>query len=416
MLGFDKPFTVDYDARGVRRCTPLGAGPLAFLNRPFAARHLKLAAYERELINLVQAVRHWRPYLWGRHLIPQVLAGPEPLHSATTSVDQQALWVRLRHGVPPGTTLSPVVTLSTRRCRREARGQLPAPSPVPRFALIDNIRTATQEAPDAQLLVRRLQQGELPSPWRMEDGLLLHGARIFVPRHGDLRHQVLRLAHSADHEGIQKTLHRLCSEFYIPGLGPDLRHVPAEQDRDATPNGLATASQVWANISLDFIEGLVKVGGKSVMLTVVDRFSKYAHFIALGGPYTTASVARAFFEGIVCTGSPLPLEPVFTGHVWRGLFKMAGVTLRMSTTFHPQMDRQSEVVNKVIAMYLLCVTAADVAGLAAMGGILLQHVLPYNPAVHALRGGLRPAGPDHSALSAGDGADRDGGLSTVQPR
>jgi hypothetical protein len=33
-------------------------GPLAFFSRPFIARHVKLAAYERELIGLVQAVRH----------------------------------------------------------------------------------------------------------------------------------------------------------------------------------------------------------------------------------------------------------------------------------------------------------------------------------------------------------------------
>jgi hypothetical protein len=29
-------------------------------------RHQKLPAYERELIGLVKAVRHWRPYVWGR--------------------------------------------------------------------------------------------------------------------------------------------------------------------------------------------------------------------------------------------------------------------------------------------------------------------------------------------------------------
>lgn len=59
------------------------------------------------------------------------------------------------------------------------------------------------------------------------------------------------------------------------------------------------SSQVWVDISIDFIEGLPKVGRKFVILTVVDHFSKYAHFIALSHPYTAVSVTRAFFDGIV---------------------------------------------------------------------------------------------------------------------
>jgi hypothetical protein len=64
MPDFDSPFVVDCDASGIGFGAVLhrGEGPLAFFSCPFAARHHKLTAYERELIRLVQAVHHWRPY------------------------------------------------------------------------------------------------------------------------------------------------------------------------------------------------------------------------------------------------------------------------------------------------------------------------------------------------------------------
>ena len=103
------------------------------------------------------------------------------------------------------------------------------------------------------------------------------------------------------------------------------------------------SQQVWADISLDFIEGLPRVHGKTVILTVVDRFSKHAHFIALSHPYTATSVTKAFFKAIVhLHGFPTSIvsdrDPVFTGNVWRDLFKLAGVKLRLSMAFHLQMD------------------------------------------------------------------------------
>jgi hypothetical protein len=89
---------------------------------------------------------------------------------------------------------------------------------------------------------------------------------------------------------------------------------------------------------MDFIEGLPKVHDKSVILIVVDRFSMYAHFIALSHPYTTTSVARAFFEGVVhLHGFPASIITL-SSRVWRYLFKMAGITLHMSMAFQPQKD------------------------------------------------------------------------------
>jgi hypothetical protein len=68
---FSKEFFVDCDASGAGFGAVLhqGDGALAFFSKQFAPRHLKVAAYERELIGLVQAVRHWRPYLWGRPFV-----------------------------------------------------------------------------------------------------------------------------------------------------------------------------------------------------------------------------------------------------------------------------------------------------------------------------------------------------------
>jgi hypothetical protein len=42
---------------------------VAFFSRPIAPQHKHLAAYECELTGLVQAVRYWRPYLWGRSFV-----------------------------------------------------------------------------------------------------------------------------------------------------------------------------------------------------------------------------------------------------------------------------------------------------------------------------------------------------------
>jgi hypothetical protein len=42
---------------------------------------------------------------------------------------------------------------------------------------------------------------------------------------------------------------------------------------------------VWSDIGIDFIEALPRVNGKTIILTVVDRFSKHCHFILLAHPY-----------------------------------------------------------------------------------------------------------------------------------
>jgi hypothetical protein len=116
---------------------------------------------------------------------------------------------------------------------------------------------------------------------------------------------------------------------------------------------------VWTGLSMDFIEGLPHVNDKSVFFMVVDLFSKAAHFILLAHPYIAIMVSRAFFDSIILlhktpSSSISDRDSVFTSRFWSELFSVAGVKLNMSSAFHPQSDGQSEVVNKIIVMYLHC--------------------------------------------------------------
>ena len=54
----------------------------------------------------------------------------------------------------------------------------------------------------------------------------------------------------------------------------------------------------FTNISIDFMESFPKSEGKGVNLVVVDRFNKYAYFIAITHPYTAIIVVKAFMDNI----------------------------------------------------------------------------------------------------------------------
>ena len=62
---------------------------------------------------------------------------------------------------------------------------------------------------------------------------------------------------------------------------------------------LPIPQRIWTDISIDFIEGLPSSQGYSVIMVVVDRLSKYSHFMPLKHPYTVVTVAKCFFNNVV---------------------------------------------------------------------------------------------------------------------
>jgi len=110
---------------------------------------------------------------------------------------------------------------------------------------------------------------------------------------------------------------------------------------------------------MDFIEGLPKSNGYNVILVVVDRLTKYAHFIPMKHPYTASTIAQAFLDNVVkLHGLPNSIisdrDTVFVSHFWTQLFKLYKVNLTLSIAYHPQTDGQTERVNQCLEMFLRC--------------------------------------------------------------
>jgi hypothetical protein len=166
-------------------------------------------AYERELIGVVQAVRHWWPYLWGHHFVIRTdHFSLKYLLDQRFSTVPQHQWVSKPFGFNfdveyrPGHLNTVADTLSCKDAKATPAALCAAAAAAlsgPSFAFLDEIRRGGAAAPDAVLLQECLCAGELPASWHEDSGLLLHGTRVFVPDFGDLRHQALQLAHGIGH-------------------------------------------------------------------------------------------------------------------------------------------------------------------------------------------------------------------------
>lgn len=113
----------------------------------------------------------------------------------------------------------------------------------------------------------------------------------------------------------------------------------------------------WVSISMDFIGGFPKVDGMKSVFVVVDKFSKYAVFMAAPESCPTDKAANLFFQHVVKVfGVPSDIvsnrDAQFTGNFWTRLFILLGSELKFSTANHPQMDGQMERVNGLLEEYL----------------------------------------------------------------
>ena len=92
---------------------------------------------------------------------------------------------------------------------------------------------------------------------------------------------------------------------------------------------LKIPSRHWEEVSMYFTIGLPKSEGRNVIMVVVDRLAKYAHFCALSHPFSASIVVEAFINIVQKLHGSLKIivsdrDPIFTGKFWNDLFSCLG--------------------------------------------------------------------------------------------
>jgi len=139
--------------------------------------------YERELIGLVLAIRHWHPYLWGRRFLVRT-----DHYSLKFLLDQRLATIPQHHWVgkllgfdffveyKPNATNVVANALS---CRDTDEGSILAISR-PRFDFIDCLRQAQDVDPALLALRDEISAGQRGAPWTVIDNMIAYAGRLYV--------------------------------------------------------------------------------------------------------------------------------------------------------------------------------------------------------------------------------------------
>ncbi|KAA0050169.1 Ty3/gypsy retrotransposon protein [Cucumis melo var. makuwa] len=374
---FTKQFEIEADASGygVGAVLVQDKRPVAYYSHTLALRDRGRPVYERELMAIVLAVQRWRPYLLiGRFRVKTDQKALKFLLDQRIIQPQYQKWIAKLLGYSFEVVYKPGVE------NRAADALSRKPEEVQLFGLsipitvdLDVIKREVFQDSKYKEIIRQLEQGEelQVNSYSLQKGLLMYKNRLVIVQQSSLIPVILETFHNSavgGHSGFLRTYKRIAAELYWKGMKAEIKKHCEEcltcqrnKTMALSPAGLLVPLEIpqviWSEISMDFVEGLPKSSGYEVILVVVDRLSKYGHFLPLKHPFTAKLVAELFVKEVVrLHGFPLSIvsdrDKVFLSQF--ELFRLSGTKLNKSTAYHPQSDGQTEVVNRGVETYLRC--------------------------------------------------------------
>ncbi len=191
----------------------------------------------------------------------------------------------------------------------------------------------------------------------------------YVPRLQ--RTQLIHSAHSSlgtGHPGANATLSPLKGHYWWLNMAREVRRfvqVCEECAISKSPRHLPAGkllplplpNRPWSHLGVDFVTDLPASEGNTCILVIVDRFSKSCRLIPLKNlPSAMEMVEQMFNHVFRYFGIPEDIVsdrgPQFISRVWKNFLKLLGVTVSLSSGYHPQTNGQTERKIQEIGRFL----------------------------------------------------------------
>jgi hypothetical protein len=357
--------------------------PIAFYLATAIEAEQNYDIYDLELLAIVKACRHWRPYLAGSphkviiytdHANLQYWHEPHKISRriAREVLELSEFDIELCH--IPGKSNGQADALS--RCPDYDQGERDNENVtvLPEHLFIQSGATTYQaEAP-------AVQNEDILHPWidphrlKKINGEWWKGQQKVITGGTEDRCNIINNHHDLPaygHLGISQTTD-LVSRYhwwpnlaievrdYVKGCAECQRHKINTQAQKAplSPITLVHEALPFQTIVLDFIVKLPISNGYNSILTITDHdCSKAAIFIPCNETIDAEGVANAYLRYVFPRYS-LPLkvisdrDPRFMSKFMKELFRLIGAKANTSTAYHPRTDRQSERTNQFLGQFL----------------------------------------------------------------
>jgi len=207
--------------------------------------------------------------------------------------------------------------------------------------------------------------------FKLENDLILYNNLIYIP--DQLRLDILTRYHekpAAGHFGVKRTLELISRNFWWPKMEDDvknfvkscetcMRNKKSRHRKFGLLQPLDVPERPWKSIEIDFLCGLPPSKGNTVIMVVVDRFSKMIHLIPFKDIPNSVQTAKAFINNIYKLHG-LPYDIItdrgsqFTSELWQEFLFLLNIKSKIATTDHHETVGQVERCNSFIEQYLRC--------------------------------------------------------------